>query len=114
MLVLNIKNSDVDIIKEALEGLEECSRNQLDEELDPEVEIATENTIQRCEFLRRYYIGDNWIQRGELVEKCLGYFWDRFKEEGIESPEIEYLMDDMGLEEWEFRDLFMALGYEED
>lgn len=114
MLVLNIMNSDVELLKEALDGLAEASRMQLKEELEPEVEIGTENTVVRCERIKDWYIGNNWMRKGELVERCLSYFWDRLSAEGIDNPDVEWLAEDMGVDEEELKELFNELGYTED
>lgn len=114
MLVLNVMGSDVEVIKEALDGLAEASRMQLKEELEPEVEIATENTIVRCERIKDWYIGNNWMRKGELVERCLSFFWEMYKDfDGFDDTMTE-LMDDMGIDEEELKDLFNELGYTED
>lgn len=53
-------------------------------------------------------------QAQEVVEKCLGYFWDRLVEEGYDNPDIEYLCDDLGITEDELKKQFNILGYEEE
>lgn len=51
----------------------------------------------------------------ELVERCLSYFFERLIDGGVEEwAEIEYLCEEMGIEEDELKEVFNRLGYEEE
>lgn len=48
----------------------------------------------------------------EVVEHCLAYFADRLFDGGVDWPEIEMLVDDIGIDEEELKDIFNKLGYD--
>lgn len=48
----------------------------------------------------------------EVVEHCLAYFADRLFDGGSDWPEIEMLVDDIGIDEEELKDIFNKLGYD--
>lgn len=111
MRVFRIGNSEVSIIKESLSHKEDLYNKLLKEESsegirkDIEYELAHVRTTQAL-------MQDRSLQ--ELCERCLSYFWDRFKEEGLDNPDVEWLADEMGINEEELKLLFMEAGYEEE
>lgn len=110
MKVFRIGNSEVSIIEEALSHKEDVYSQLLKEETkehikrDLEYELAHVRTI-------RTLIRDQSLQ--ELCERCLSYFWDRLSEEGLDNPDVEWLAEDMGLNERELKMLFNEAGFEE-
>ena len=51
------------------------------------------------------------IQVREVVEHCLSYFSDRLFDGGCDWPEIEMLVEDIGIEVEVLREVFNKLGY---
>ena len=48
----------------------------------------------------------------ELCERVLSYFWDRLSDGGVDWwPEVEFLTEEMMLDESELMSLFNELGY---
>ena len=111
MKVFRIGNSEVSIIEEALSHKEDVYSQLLKEETkenikrDLEYELAHVRTIGKL-------IKDQRLQ--ELCERCLSYFWDRLSIEGIDNPDVEWLAEDMGIDEEELVELFHEAGFEEE
>lgn len=111
MKVLNIGNSELSIIEEALSHKEDVYGQLLKEETkenikrDLEYELAHVRTIGKL-------IKDQRLQ--ELCERCLSYFWDMYKEMGGFCDLLEELIDDMGIDEEELVELFHEAGFEEE
>ena len=102
MKVLNIGTSEMEIIKEALD-------NRIKEEME-----LGEMSNYDFAHLRttRKLLQDQRLQ--ELCERCLSYFWDRLSIEGIDNPDVEWLAEDMGIDEEELVELFHEAGFEEE
>ena len=110
MKVLEIGNSELVLIEEALKEYQECMEEHLDmlEENDillTQYEIAHIKTTRSL--LKRQRLQ-------ELCERCLSYFWDRFEDMGCFSEEIEWLMEDMGVDEDEMKEMFSEAGFEKE
>ena len=108
MKVLRIGDSELKLIDKALKLQAEYTALGYKEDVDPQVidyEIAHIRTTRKL-------IKDMQLQ--ELCERCLSYFWDRFVDEGVDNPDVEYLVDEMGISERELKMLFMEAGYEEE
>lgn len=111
MKVFRIGNSEVSIIEESLSHKEDLYKKLLKEESsegtrrDIEYELAHVRTTQTL-------MKDQSLQ--ELCERCLSYFWDRLSEEGTDNPDVEWLSEDMGLNEMELKMLFREAGFEEE
>ena len=102
MKVLNIGTSEMEIIKEAL-----------DSKIEEEMELGEMNDYDFAHLrTTRKLLRDQRLQ--ELCERCLSYFWDRLSMEGIDNPDIEWLVEDMGLDEEELIELFHEAGFEEE
>ena len=102
MKVLNIGTSEMEIIKEALD-------NRIKEEMElgemSDYDFAHLRTTRKL-------LQDQRLQ--ELCERCLSYFWDRLSIEGIDNPDVEWLAEDMGIDEEELVELFHEAGFEEE
>ena len=102
MKVLNIGTSEMEIIKEALD-------NRIKEEMElgemSDYDFAHLRTTRKL-------LRDQRLQ--ELCERCLSYFWDRLSMEGIDNPDVEWLAEDMGIDEEELVELFHEAGFEEE
>ena len=102
MKVLNIGTSEMEIIKEAL-----------DSKIEEEMELGEMNDYDFAHLrTTRKLLQDQRLQ--ELCERCLSYFWDRLSMEGIDNPDIEWLVEDMGLDEDEMKEMFKEAGFEEE
>ena len=101
MKVLNIRTSEMEIIKEALD-------NKIKEEMElgemSDYDFAHLRTTRKL-------LQDQRLQ--ELCERCLSYFWDMYKEMGGFCDLLEELVDDMGIDDEELVELFKEAGYEE-
>lgn len=111
MIVVDLSINDVDklrsVMSDTLELTEDSLKNVPDEEKEEQEAFVAE--------LRRYkeaFNDSSLYLYTELVEKALGYFWDRFEEEGEDNPDVEYLMDMMSVTEAELALIFEGLGYE--
>ena len=102
MKVLNIGTPEMEIIKEAL-----------DSKIEEEMELGEMSDYDFAHLrTTRKLLQDQRLQ--ELCERCLSYFWDRLSMEGIDNPDIEWLAEDMGLDEEELIELFKEAGFEEE
>lgn len=110
MKVFNIGNSEVNVIKDALEYYGGAYELQAQNEKDVTVREAAEYEAAHIRTTRTV-LKDMRLQ--ELCERCLSYFWDRLSEEGTDNPDVEYLADEMGVDEYELKELFREAGYEE-
>lgn len=111
MKVLNIGNGEMGIILKALEKLEETQESLLKEELDVVERGAIEYMVAHTRTTRKL-LRDQRLQ--ELCENCLSYFWDHLVEEGTDNPDVEWLADKIGIDEFELKGLFEEAGYEEE
>lgn len=107
MKVFRIGTSEVRLIEEALEVLEDINSNALKNEMDSKEEGEVEDNIARIRTTRRL-LQDQRLQ--ELCERCLSYFWDEYQMTG----DFGDLIDDMGLDEEELVSLFNEAGFEEE
>lgn len=115
MKVLNIGNKEMEHIVEGLELVEQRRRSACEVLRDmgfPQVELEAKEYELAHVRTTRTIIKDMRLQ--ELCEVCLSYFWDRLKEEGIDNPDVEYVVDMIGVDEEELKLLFKEAGYEED
>lgn len=114
MKVFNIGNRELSHIMEGLELVEQRRRNtcaSLKCLGFPRVELeANEYELAHIRTTRTL-MQDQSLQ--ELCERCLSYFWDRLSEEGLDNPDVEWLTEDMGLNERELKMLFNEAGFEE-
>ena len=102
MKVLNIGTSEMEIIKEAL-----------DSKIEEEMELGEMSDYDFAHLrTTRKLLQDQRLQ--ELCERCLAYFWDRLSMEGIDNPDVEWLAEDMGIDEEELVELFHEAGVEEE
>lgn len=113
MLVVNLSINDVEklvgVLQDTLELTEDSVGKVTEEDLEEQEAFVAE--------LRRYreaFNDSSLYLYTELVEKVLGYFWDRFEEEGGDNPDVEYLMDMMSVTEAELALIFEGLGYEKE
>ena len=111
MKVLNIGTAEMDIIEESLDSLGGTYYKMIQEEEDKKLK---EDFKYRESHIRttRKLLQDQSLQ--ELCERCLSYFWDRLSTEGIDNPDVEWLVEDMGLDEKELVELFHEAGFEEE
>ena len=111
MKVLNIGTSEMDIIEEALDYLggtyNQMIQGEEDKKLKEEFEYREAHIRTTCKIIK-----DQRLQ--ELCERCLSYFWDRLSIEGIDNPDVEWLAEDMGIDEEELVELFHEAGFEEE
>ena len=102
MKVLNIGTSEMEIIKEAL-----------DNKIKEEMELGEMSNYDFAHLrTTRKLLQDQRLQ--ELCERCLSYFWDRLSIEGTDNPDVEWLAEDMGIDEEELVELFHEAGFEEE
>ena len=102
MKVLNIGTSEMEIIKEAL-----------DSKIEEEMELGEMSDYDFAHLkTTRKLLQDQRLQ--ELCERCLSYFWDRLSIEGTDNPDVEWLAEDMGIDEEELVELFHEAGFEEE
>ena len=102
MKVLNIGTSEMEIIKEAL-----------DNKIKEEMELGEMSNYDFAHLrTTRKLLQDQRLQ--ELCERCLSYFWDRLSMEGTDNPDVEWLAEDMGIDEEELVELFHEAGFEEE
>ena len=101
MRVLNIGTLEIGIIDEALEAYQEIMEEHLDM-LEEEDVLTTQQDIDLIKTTRKL-LQEQRLQ--ELCERCLSYFWDRFEDMGCFSDEIEWLMEDMGVDEEEMKEM---------
>ena len=111
MKVFRIGTSEVRLIEEALEVLEDINSNALKNEMDSKVKEIVNYNISHMRTTRKL-LSDRSLQ--ELCERCLSYFWDRLNAEGIDNPDVEWLAEDMGLTEEELIELFNEAGFKEE
>lgn len=111
MKVLNIGTSEMDIIEEALDYLggtyNQMIQGEEDKKLKEEMEYREAHIRTTCKIIK-----DQRLQ--ELCERCLSYFWDRLSIEGTDNPDVEWLAEDMGIDEEELVELFHEAGFEEE
>ena len=111
MKVLNIGTSEMDIIEEALDYLGGTYNKMIQVEQDKktkeEMEYREAHIRTTCKIIK-----DQRLQ--ELCERCLSYFWDRLSIEGTDNPDVEWLAEDMGIDEEELVELFHEAGFEEE
>lgn len=115
MKVLNIGTSEMVYIEEGLKLVEE--RKYGDYIVTkcmgfPQEDIAKEEYEVSHVRTTRKLLQDQRLQ--ELCERCLSYFWDRLSMEGIDNPDVEWLAEDMGIDEEELVELFHEAGFEEE
>lgn len=102
MKVLNIGTSEMEIIKEAL-----------DSKIEEEMELGEMSNYAFAHLrVTRKLLQDQSLQ--ELCERCLSYFWDRLSAEGADNPDVEWLAEDMGIDEEKLKMLFREAGFEEE
>lgn len=111
MKVFRIGTSEVRLIEEALEVLEDINSNALKNEMDSKEKEIVNYNISHMRTTRKL-LSDRSLQ--ELCERCLSYFWDRLNAEGIDNPDVEWLAEDMGLTEEELIELFNEAGFKEE
>ena len=112
MKVFRIGTSEVRLIEEALEVLEDINSNALKNVMDSKEKEIVNYNISHMRTTRKL-LSDCSLQ--ELCERCLSYFWDRLIDGGsAEWPEIDYLADDMGINDEELIELFHEAGFEEE
>ena len=111
MKVLNIGTSEMEIIEEALDYLggtyNQMIQGEEDKKLKEEFEYKEAHIRTTCKIIK-----DQRLQ--ELCERCLSYFWDRLSIEGTDNPDVEWLAEDMGIDEEELVELFHEAGFEEE
>ena len=107
MKVFRIGTSEVRVIEEALEVLEDINSNALKNEMDSK---EREEVLYNIAHIRttRKLLQDQRLQ--ELCERCLSYFWDEYQMTG----DFGDLVDDMGIDEEELKMLFNEAGFEEE
>ena len=110
MKVLEIGTNELELIDEALKEYQESMEEHLDmleeeDVLEAQYDIAHIKTTRTL--LQRQRLQ-------ELCERCLSYFWDRLSIEGIDNPDVEWLADNMGIENEELIELFEAAGFEKE
>lgn len=110
MKVFRIGTSELRLIEEALEVLEDINSNALKNEMGNK---EREEVLYNIAHIRttRKLLQDQRLQ--ELCERCLSYFWDMFEDMGGFSDEIEGLMEDMCIDEDEMEGLFREAGFGE-
>ena len=111
MKVFRIGTSEVRLIEEALEVLEDINSNALKNEMDSKEKEIVNYNISHMRTTRKL-LSDRSLQ--ELCERCLSYFWDRLNAEGIDNPDVEWLAEDMGLTEEELIELFNEAEFKEE
>ena len=111
MKVFRIGTSEVRLIEEALEVLEDINSNALKNEMDSKEKEIVNYNISHMRTTRKL-LSDRSLQ--ELCERCLSYFWDRLNAEGTDNPDVEWLAEDMGLTEEELIELFNEAGFKEE
>ena len=107
MKVLRIGTSEVRLIEEAVEVLEDINSNALKNEMDSKEKEIVNYNISHMRTTRKL-LSDRSLQ--ELCERCLSYFWSEYKMTG----DFGDLLDDMGLDEEELVELFHEAGFEEE
>ena len=111
MKVFRIGTSEVRLIEEALEVLEDINSNALKNEMDSKEKEIVNYNISHMRTTRKL-LSDHRLQ--ELCERCLSYFWDMYKEMGGFCDLLEEFIDDMGIDEEELVELFNEAGFEEE
>ena len=110
MKVLNIGTSEMEIIKESLDYLGGTYNGMIQAEQDEKTKEEMKYKEAHIRTTGRL-IKDARLQ--ELCEKCLSFFWDRLIDGGsAEWTEIDYLVDQMGIEDEELMELFKEAGFE--
>ena len=107
MKVFRIGTSEVRLIEEALEVLEDINSNALKNEMDSKEKEIVNYNISHMRTTRKL-LSDHRLQ--ELCERCLSYFWDEYQMTG----DFGNLVDDMGINEEELIALFNEAGFEEE
>lgn len=114
MLVVNLKQfEDEAVVAVALQDVIDDIQKDLDEvtcEEDKESNTRTRNNLVR---IQNEFKTPMLHRSTELVEKCLGYFWDLLNTDDYTEQE-EYLEDQLGLNTADIREIFHYLGYEEE
>ena len=101
MKVLNIGTSEMEIIKEALDG-----------KIKEEMELGEMSDYDFAHLrTTRKLLQDQRLQ--ELCERILGYVWSMYQEVDAFTDDILDIADDMGITEEELVMLFKEAGYEE-
>ena len=106
MRVLNIGTLEIGIIEEALEAYQEIMEEHLDM-LEEEDVLTTQQDIALIKTARKL-LQEQRLQ--ELCERCLSYFWDEYQMTG----DFGDLVDDMGVDEEEMKEMFKEAGFGEE
>lgn len=106
MRVLNIGTLEIGIIEEALEAYQEIMEEHLDM-LEEEDVLTTQQDIDLIKTTRKL-LQEQRLQ--ELCERCLSYFWDEYQMTG----DFGDLVDDMGVDEEEMKEMFKEAGFGEE
>ena len=102
MKVLNIGTSEMEIIKEALDG-----------KIKEEMELGEMSDYDFAHLrTTRKLLQDQRLQ--ELCERILGYVWSMYQEVDAFTDDILDIADDMGITEEELVELFKEAGFEEE
>ena len=104
MKVLNIETNELQLIDEALAMYQESIEEHLDMLEDVDKEEANYD-IAHIKTTRALLKRQN-LQK--LCERCLSYFWDRIKAEGVDNEDVKWLVEEMGVDEEELQSLFIA------
>ena len=111
MKVFRIGNSQVEIIKSALDHSIDHSIKLLETTESDSVRQALEYELAHVRTTQSL-MKDQSLQ--ELCERCMSYFWNMYTEMGCMCDELEELADDMGLNERELVALFREAGFDEE
>ena len=111
MKVFNIGTSEVSIIRDALDQYKQAYEKDYNNETNPKIKANMEYELAHIRTTNKL-LYDERLQ--ELCERCMSYFVDRLFDGGAEEwPEIEFLEDDMGINEEELKSLFIEAGFEQ-
>lgn len=113
MLSFRLNYQDVLLLEDVLTDTIELTGDSLKNLEDDERE-EQEQFISRLEHTKEVLSDKRMLGYTELAEKAMGFFWERFKNEGVANPDVEYLLDTLGTDEEDLRWLFNQWGFTEE
>lgn len=115
MLVLNISVREAEWLKGNLLGCRDMAQEFLDEAGDDKEEVVIRNDeIKTLDHIIEEGLDDNWVRRGEFIERILGQVWEEYLEAWGMPGNLEEIMDEMDMSMEEMEEVFNSLGYTRD
>ena len=109
MLVLNISIREAEWLKGNLLGCRDMAQEYLDDAGDDEDEVVMrKDEIKTLDHIIEEGLDDNWVRRGEFIERVLGQVWEEYLEAMWTPGTLEEIMDDMDMSMGEMEEIGRA------